>query len=315
MAVTRLMGVGSALVCALAAHAWEPGTPQPDKYVLPPASPAVVREAREAKARLKTVSPCQFVAHRGESDICPENTVPAFAAALAAGFQIEFDVWMSNDGVLFVTHDAWLGCRKGHAAHGWATNIVWHGALEKSDAGVWKAPCWRGTRMPTIDDVLPFARKGGRMIVHVCDSRWERVMPKVKEALARHPNANAQTVWIQGSTAWVRRNLPGYGCVAPFLPRKGWLVSDPPLDVKACAAALDPASTPVWAPRWDEELITAEVVEKLHRRGVKTAVWTVNDAASAWAALGRGVDLIYTDRPSALLREMNEFNKKEEEKR
>lgn len=51
----------------------------------------------------------------------------------------------------------------------------------------------------------------------------------------------------------------------------------------------------------------SEIVGSLRKRGVKVCVWTVNDAASAWAALGRGVDYIITDRPSALLREMRDF--------
>jgi glycerophosphoryl diester phosphodiesterase len=63
----------------------------------------------------------------------------------------------------------------------------------------------------------------------------------------------------------------------------------------------------VWSPRWDEDLLTSEIVELAHYKGVRVCVWTVNDAASAWAALGRGVDFIMTDRPSSLLREMKEF--------
>ena len=296
-----------ALAAANVAAAWEKGTPQSDKYVLPPASPAVVREAQAAKARLKNVSPRSLLAHRGESDICPENTVPAFTAAVAAGFDFEFDVWMSKDGVLFVTHDVWLGARKGHAAHGWATNMVWKNSLEKSDAGIWKAPHWRGTRMPTVDDVLPLVRNGRKAIMHVCDARWDIVMPKVKAAIERHANVNPGNLWIQGGTEWVRRNLPGYKCLAPCLPRKGWLISDPPHNLEAIAEGIDPRITPVWAPRWDEELITSDLVGRLRKRGIETVVWTVNDAASAWAALGRGVEKIYTDRPTALLKEMNEF--------
>ena len=42
-------------------------------------------------------------------------------------------------------------------------------------------------------------------------------------------------------------------------------------------------------------------------KGVKVAVWTVNDAASAWAAFGRGVDYVYTDRPTSLMEETKCF--------
>ena len=38
-------------------------------------------------------------AHRGLSSVCPENTLPAFAAAVAVGAdEIELDLWASRDG-------------------------------------------------------------------------------------------------------------------------------------------------------------------------------------------------------------------------
>jgi glycerophosphoryl diester phosphodiesterase len=296
---------------AIACMAWDASTPQPNKYELPPASPEVVREAKAAKARLKTVLPSMIIAHRGESEYCPENTVPAFAAAVAGGFGFECDLWLSNDGVIFITHDARLGAKKGHAAHGWATNMVWRGSLEKSDVGSWKAPEWTGTRMPTIDDVLPWAGDGHEIELHVCDSRANLILPKLKEALLRHSNATPKNVRINISwrgRGWLRGNLPEYRCTSNGLLRNGWRVTDKPLDIKSIVNDIGPdGQIGVWSPRWDEDLLTSEIVELAHYKGVRVCVWTVNDAASAWAALGRGVDFIMTDRPSSLLREMKEF--------
>lgn len=46
-------------------------------------------------------------AHRGLSGLMPENTLPAFAAAISLGVdEIEFDVRLSKDGRLIVSHDA-----------------------------------------------------------------------------------------------------------------------------------------------------------------------------------------------------------------
>ena len=56
--------------------------------------------------------------------------------------------------------------------------------------------------------------------------------------------------------------------------------------------------------RWDEELVTKEFVDIAHSRGLKVVVWTVNDVDSAWAAFGRGVDYVCTDRPLSLWKEM-----------
>lgn len=46
------------------------------------------------------------VAHRGlHDDVFPENSVPAFRAAIEHGFTIEIDVHLSKDGHLVVFHD------------------------------------------------------------------------------------------------------------------------------------------------------------------------------------------------------------------
>lgn len=49
-----------------------------------------------------------FVAHRGlhnEKNGIVENTLPAFAAAVEAGYNIELDVQLTRDGKLVVFHD------------------------------------------------------------------------------------------------------------------------------------------------------------------------------------------------------------------
>ena len=300
-----------AVAYALECIAWDASTPQPNKYELPPASLEIVKEAKAAKNRIKTIKPSMIMAHRGESEYCPENTVPAFAAAVAGGFGFECDLWLSNDGVIFITHDAWIGAKKGHSAHGWATNMTWYGSLEKSDVGVWKAPEWCGTRMPTIDDVLPWAGDGRMVELHVCDPRSNLILPKLKEAFARHPNATPKNVRVnvaRSAHEWLRNNMPGYHTGNGTLLRRGWNVTDKALNVKAIVDGMDSDGlVDVWGPRWDEELLTPEIIARVHSKGLKVCVWTVNDAASAWAALGRGVDVIMTDRPSSLLREMKEF--------
>jgi glycerophosphoryl diester phosphodiesterase len=52
----------------------------------------------------------KIIAHRGESEYNPENTLAAFSAALADGADaIELDVHMTSDGVVVVHHDYYLG--------------------------------------------------------------------------------------------------------------------------------------------------------------------------------------------------------------
>ena len=51
----------------------------------------------------------KFCAHRGLSKLMPENTLPAFAAALSLGAdEIEFDIRLTKDQKLIVSHDGTL---------------------------------------------------------------------------------------------------------------------------------------------------------------------------------------------------------------
>ena len=48
----------------------------------------------------------RFCAHRGLSGLTPENTMPSFAAAMALGAdEIEFDVRLTRDGHMVVSHE------------------------------------------------------------------------------------------------------------------------------------------------------------------------------------------------------------------
>ena len=50
--------------------------------------------------------PVKICAHRGLSALCPENTLPAFAAALALGAdEIELDIRWTKDQQLIISHD------------------------------------------------------------------------------------------------------------------------------------------------------------------------------------------------------------------
>ncbi len=53
------------------------------------------------------MDPTRLVAHRGWQNRYPENTLPAIAAAIAAGARnIEIDIQLSGDGVAMLFHDA-----------------------------------------------------------------------------------------------------------------------------------------------------------------------------------------------------------------
>lgn len=104
-------------------------------------------------------------AHRGLSHACPENTLPAFGAAIALGVaEIEFDLWMSADGVPVVCHDPKVD--RTTDGEGIVTEMVW-ADIQKLDAGVQTGDLWRNVRVPRLEAVLDLAGDRVGLNIHI----------------------------------------------------------------------------------------------------------------------------------------------------
>jgi glycerophosphoryl diester phosphodiesterase len=97
------------------------------------------------------------IAHRGASGYAPENTFAAFRKALAmgAGF-IETDLQLSRDARFVAIHDATVSrTTNGHGA----VHDLTLADLRKLDAGSWFGSEFAGERIPTLEEILEFAKK------------------------------------------------------------------------------------------------------------------------------------------------------------
>jgi glycerophosphoryl diester phosphodiesterase len=96
------------------------------------------------------------IAHRGASARAPENTLAAFAAAIADGADaVELDVQRTRDGVPVVLHDPTLDRTTDGTGPLAATTLS---ALRRLDAGAWFDPRFRGERVPTLEEALECVR-------------------------------------------------------------------------------------------------------------------------------------------------------------
>jgi glycerophosphoryl diester phosphodiesterase len=91
-------------------------------------------------------------AHRGAMATHPENTIPAFKAAIEAGAQmIEFDVFLTKDNEMVVIHDATVDRTTNGSGKVEAFTLR---EIKKLDAGVKKSSLFAGVQIPTFDEVL-----------------------------------------------------------------------------------------------------------------------------------------------------------------
>jgi glycerophosphoryl diester phosphodiesterase len=93
-----------------------------------------------------------LIAHRGASNLAPENTLAAFRKAGDIGaLWVEFDVMLSSDGVAVVFHDDTL--ERTSNGSGEVCELPFS-YLSQLDAGSWFAPEFAGEKIPTFKSVI-----------------------------------------------------------------------------------------------------------------------------------------------------------------
>jgi glycerophosphoryl diester phosphodiesterase len=103
------------------------------------------------------------IAHRGEHRAHPENTLPAFQAAIDAGADyFELDVRTTSDGHLVLMHDAKVDRTTDGAG---AVREMTFEQIRALDAGAKFNPRFAGTKVPSFEEALALAH--GKIGVYV----------------------------------------------------------------------------------------------------------------------------------------------------
>lgn len=138
----------------------------------------------------------KIVAHRGASKDAPGNTIPAFELAWEQGADaIEGDFRLTKDGHIVCIHD---GDTKKVAN----TNLVVHGStlseLRNLDVGARGGKVLKGTRIPTIDEVLATVPDGKRIYIEV--KCGVEIIPPLLEEIKKSGLTRDQIVVISFKT-------------------------------------------------------------------------------------------------------------------
>lgn len=247
--------------------------------------PSSIRRARGALDAVYARGPL-LLGHRGAKARAPENTLGAFAAALADGAHgVELDTTLAGDSVPIVLHDGTLD--RTTNATGKPTD---HDAdeLAQIDAGSW-FPGWGFEPVPRLHEVLRQMPDGAvvnveikgpspgfvsveRRVVEVIRTHWPRVQVIVSSF---HP---AQLLEV-------RR-------IAPDLPI-GLLFADDallPLRTAWTAPLLVPDALHPPA-----SIVTPALVRACREAGLRLNVWAVRDEHDAARLLALGVDGLIVD--------------------
>ena len=234
----------------------------------------------------------KLIAHRGLSARCPENTLPAFEAALDASPDlIELDVTLSADGHPVVIHDETLDRTTDGGGPVSARTLV---ELRALDAGGWFDPAFAGARIPRLEEVLELA--DGRAPINV-ELKAEAGVPLVAPVIAaiEDRRAGADVILSCFDPALLRAARDA----APALARSS-LYSRRHHAGLPVAELLEEVDSVQLSPSRRE--VSAGMVAAARAAGRPVAVYTVNDAREARRLREIGVHAVFTDDVAALRR-------------
>jgi len=229
----------------------------------------------------------RIFAHRGGGSLAPENTLAAIRTGQELGFAgQEFDVKLSKDDVALLLHDETL--ERTTSGTGRAADFAWPD-LAKLDAGAWHSPAFRGERIASFEDAAKLLRSRQTLAnIEI------KPTPGCERETGRQVASRAQDLWGGAKIPPLLSSFSFEALIAakeaaPPVPR-GWLTEKFIAADWAKLAVLEAVSL-----HTDHRTLPREAIARLHDKGYRVLVYTINSAATAEKFLDAGVDGIYTD--------------------
>lgn len=230
----------------------------------------------------------RWIAHRGAGKLAPENTLAAFRLGAEYGYRMfECDAKLSQDGVVFLMHDATLTRTTGMPGIGgdqpWA-------ALSQLDAGRWHSRRYAGEPLPTLAALARFCLANGHLL-NIEIKPTPGTDAETGAAVARE----AARLWTDAAVPPLLSSfrpdaLAAARDAAPALPRALLLdtMRGDWLDIArqlGCVAIV-----------CNHALWNAQTVADARAAGFRQLSYTVNDEWAAQRLVDLGTDGIITDR-------------------
>ena len=202
----------------------------------------------------------RICAHRGFNTVAPENSLPAFGAAVALGAEeIEFDIWSTTDRVLVSSHDSSL-----ERVSDGSGKIYEHTYEEllSLDFGFKRGEKFRGLKICTFEEILQ--KFAGRVIMNIHVKIWDMnfadtMMEEIVGLIRKYDCA--KHVYFMTTNDAVIKNVMQYApdisvCV-------GWNGNKEPLSIVERAIALGAKKVQLFKPYFNQQS-----VDLAHEHGI-----------------------------------------------
>lgn len=241
---------------------------------------------RHHEFRAKSPSLC---AHRGLSASIPENTVPAFAAALAAGVdEIEFDVYQTADKIPVIVHDPDLERVAGVNRR--VEELTWS-EIRSLDLGKIYGKEWKFLRIPRLGEVLELCDGTAGLNIHMkMAGKNGELVRLVADALTKYNLREAACIGGEADVLTAAMRF------APDIPRSCMAEQDNPDALIRNAVKFNCRRLQFYS--WN---ITAGHVKKAHENGLHCNVFYADTREDARRMVEMGIDTVLTNYAVTLL--------------
>ena len=226
-----------------------------------------------------------IMAHRGYSELCPENTLPAFKECVDQDFQAaELDVQMLADGTIIVQHDDNFKRTTGYDKNVWEAT---YDEIKDLDNGSFFDEEFRGTKIPTLDEVIKLAKTSKDVLFLNIEIKRtghdDGIVQKVIDIIDENDFYSYCDITSQdyATLEEVREIDPNVLTAYTSVIGIG--------DIETLDAA-DIISI-------NETFATYENIERIHHAGKYVFVWTVNEEDTMQQLVSLNVDAILTNNP------------------
>jgi glycerophosphoryl diester phosphodiesterase len=235
------------------------------------------------------------IAHRGDKMHAPENTLAAFRMAAEKGADaIELDVQLTADGQVVVIHDQTVDRTTNGTGR---VSRIPLAALRELDAGAWFSEKFRGERIPTLDEVFETFGKNGYMNVELKNfaTPCDNLVSKVVHLVRKHGVQDRTLL-----SSFLTHNLRKARSLQSDVPR-GFLIKPGFLGFWGRTFGW---CTDYFALHPNMTEVNYRLIARVHAKGKRVNVWTVDTEEDLKRMVGFGVDAIITGDLGLILRSL-----------
>ncbi|WP_236407776.1 glycerophosphodiester phosphodiesterase [Microaerobacter geothermalis] len=232
-----------------------------------------------------------IIAHRGASGYAPENTIPAFQRGLDLGADgIELDIRLTKDESIIVIHDQTIDRTTNGSGKVYELTLE---QIKSFDAGYWYSDQYKGTSIPTLDEVMKIIPHDLFVNIEVKQGPFFDV--RMVDVLAN---------WLQKQSS--NQNFVISSFDHRFLAELHEKQPNIRLGLLYEAVLFNPirylSELPfdVYSVHLFHETVSREMVEAFRQNGIKVICYTVNETEDLERMIELRVDGIITNYPDRL---------------